>query len=406
MQAATLSRHPVLIVGAGPIGLAAAAKCARRGIEFLVLEAGSEPAWAVRQWQHVRLFSPWEDCFDADAAALLQELNWPIPDRKSYPTGAELIERYLAPLAGHPAIRARLRLNMDVVRYGRCGLDKYSARMRFEMPFIASTAQGEAVPGRALIDASGNWRTPLRLMQAECTSADRIRYGIPDLGSAADHGLVQGKRVLVIGAGHSGMTTILDLAAHNGPERIIWVRRSVSVPGAKVYPEGSGRAALEARAEAAAASGRIETIAGASVSSLRETGFCVTAAGTGPDGRPWAIEADVAFVATGFRPDHSLSDDLWTATDHRWEAPAGLAPLIDPEKHSCNTVPAHGVAELSHPERDFFIVGAKSYGRAPNFALTAGYAQLDSVTEWLQPDRGRRTIAAPAVPAPACRPCP
>ena len=63
-----------------------------------------------------------------------------------------------------------------------------------------------------------------------------------------------------------------------------------------------------------------------------------------------------------------------------------LAPLIDPNLHSCGTVRPHGEAELRQPEKDFYIVGMKSYGRAPTFLLATGYEQARSVVAALAGD--------------------
>lgn len=84
-------KKKVAIVGAGPVGLAAAAHVLGRGMEPIVLEAGPEVAHAVRQWQHVQLFSPWEYNMDKAAQRLLAPTGWNSPDPQSYPTGGELI---------------------------------------------------------------------------------------------------------------------------------------------------------------------------------------------------------------------------------------------------------------------------------------------------------------------------
>lgn len=63
-----------------------------------------------------------------------------------------------------------------------------------------------------------------------------------------------------------------------------------------------------------------------------------------------------------------------------------MAPLIDPNVHSCGSVPPHGAAELAHPEHGFYAIGAKSYGRAPNLLLATGYEQARSVVAELAGD--------------------
>src|SRR5438046_8389391 len=89
----------VAIIGAGPVGLAAAAHVLERGLLPIVLEAGDNVGHAVRQWGHVQLFSPWEYNVDRAAARLLAQTGWNSPEPDQCPTGAELFERYLEPLA-------------------------------------------------------------------------------------------------------------------------------------------------------------------------------------------------------------------------------------------------------------------------------------------------------------------
>ncbi len=103
------------------------------------------------------------------------------------------------------------------------------------------------------------------------------------------------------------------------------------------------------------------------------------------DGR--TLEADVVVPCTGFRPDLDILRELRLNLDPAVEAPVELGPLIDPEFHSCGTVPPHGAKLLAHPDKDFYIVGMKSYGRAPTFLLATGYEQVRSVAAALAGDR-------------------
>src|SRR5690625_7076814 len=90
------------------------------------------------------------------------------------------------------------------------------------------------------------------------------------------------------------------------------------------------------------------------------------------------LVGDAGAGATGFRPGVAMLRELRLDLDPGVEAPSRLAPLIDPEFHSCGTVPAHGADVLAHPEPDFYIAGMKSYGRAPPFLLATGYEQVRS----------------------------
>ena len=95
---------------------------------------------------------------------------------------------------------------------------------------------------------------------------------------------------------------------------------------------------------------------------------------------------DAIAAATGFRPDLDMLREVRLDLDPAVEAPARLAPLIDPNFHSCGTVPPHGEELLRHPDDGFYIVGMKSYGRAPTFLLATGYEQVRSIAAALAGD--------------------
>src|SRR5215212_9571868 len=202
---------PVAVIGAGPVGLAAAAHLLAQGEEPIIFEAGAAAGDNVLAWEHVRLFSPWRYMIDAAARELLTAAgDWVAPDPDIYPTGRELVEGYLAPLAALPAMKSRLRLNARVIQVTRDGLDKMKTEGREDVPF-ALTVQSpdgsqERFLAKAVIDASGTTAMPNPLGAAgvpgigERQLADRIFYGIPDvLGAVRDR--YAGRRVLSSAAG-------------------------------------------------------------------------------------------------------------------------------------------------------------------------------------------------------------
>src|SRR3954470_11139602 len=133
---------PVAVIGAGAVGLAAAAQLPAQGEEPIIFEAGPGAGANVLAWGHVRLFSPWRYMIDAAARNLLTAAgDWRAPDPDLYPTGHELVEGYLAPLAALPAIRSRLRLTTRVIHVTRDGFDKMKTDGRDDAPF-ALTLQG------------------------------------------------------------------------------------------------------------------------------------------------------------------------------------------------------------------------------------------------------------------------
>src|SRR6185312_5753339 len=161
---------PIAIIGAGPVGLAAAANLVERGLTPLVFEAGGRVGAAFRQWGHIRLFSPWRHNIDPASRRLLEPQGWTEPRLSSLPYGADLVEQYLAPLAVLPAIASALRLSTTVTAVSRAGMDKTHSRGRDGRPFLVRTRAADGTTTdhrvRAVIDTSGTWTQPNPVGQA------------------------------------------------------------------------------------------------------------------------------------------------------------------------------------------------------------------------------------------------
>src|SRR3981081_1645243 len=133
----------VAIIGAGPVGLAAAAHVLERGLRPVVLEAGDSIGHAVRQWGHVQLFSPWEYNIDRAAARLLASTGWNSPEPDLYPTGNEVLERYLEPLANNTALRTHIHTSSRVTDISRVGFDKLKSKGRDAAPVETRYQKGQ-----------------------------------------------------------------------------------------------------------------------------------------------------------------------------------------------------------------------------------------------------------------------
>ena len=390
----------VAIIGGGPVGLAAAAHLLERGLRPIVLEAGSEPAHAVRQWQHVQLFSPWEYNVDKAAERLLSSTGWNSPDPHVYPTGAELLDRYLGPLATKTPLKDVIWTSSRVTAVSRLGFDKAKTRGRENAPFEIRYQNGkgpEMLRADAVIDVSGTWSSPNPAGAnglpaiGEGEAQSRISYGIPDV-LGRDRARFAGQTVGVLGAGHSAIGTLTDLVtlAHQVPGTdVIWLLRGNDP--AKAFGGGSNdkllaRGELGAHFASLVASGQVKVEAGFPVTkiALVDDRLQVTA-GSSCCGRH--ILVDELVVATGFRPDFSFLSEVRLGLDPAIEAPVALAPLIDPNEHSCGTVRPHGARELQQDEPGFYIAGMKSYGRAPTFLMITGYEQVRSITADIAGDR-------------------
>ncbi len=391
---------PVAVVGAGPVGLAAAARLVERGLTPLVLEKAPAVGAALRAWGHVRVFSPWVYNIDGAARALLEAAGWREPDPAALPTGADLVRDYLEPLAAHPAIAPHLVLGATVTAITRDGLDKMRSAGREAAPFSVRWRDADGRDhrrrARAVIDASGTWFQPNPMgadglpVPGETENADRIAYGIPDVLGAGRAAYAR-RRVLVVGSGHSAIHVALDLLslARTSPgTEVVWALCRAGIDrllGGGLNDQLPERGALGLAAKEAIAAGRIEMLAPFAADRIERSGAGLVVTGT-VAGLARRIAVDRIVVATGMRPDLGMLRELRVSLDPSTEAPPALSPLIDPNLHSCGTVPPHGAAELAHPEPGFYIAGSKSYGRAPTFLMATGYEQVRSIVAMIAGD--------------------
>jgi len=382
---------PVAIIGAGPVGLAAAARLIEAGLTPLILERGSSVGQSLLEWGHVRVFSPWRYNIDDAAQRLLEATNWAVPPLDKLPTGREIVEHYLVPLSQLTGIANGLKTNATVTAVSRHGIDKVSTTGRDAAPFLVRYNDGDGdhdVLARAVIDASGTWSQPnpmglsgLPIIGERSTA--QISYGIPDVSGERRADFI-GKRTLVVGSGHSAINValaLLELQQDDPATEVLWALRHHGVErllGGGLNDQLPERGALGLAAKNAMDDGRLTMLTSFAASRISRSGGNV-AVSAKAGGKDVDLVVDQIVVATGFRPDFSFLRELRIEIDPAVEAPPALAPLIDPNLHSCGDVPPHGVVELMHPEKDFYIVGSKSYGRAPTFLMKTGYEQARSV---------------------------
>ena len=399
VRAPRLDGLPVAIIGAGPIGLAAAAHLLERGIDFVVFEAGASVAASMAAWGHTRLFSPWSLLIDGAAERMLRSTgDWTSPDPDSLPTGSEVIRDYLAPLSELAEIKKRIRYSATVTAVSREGMDRTRSAGRAGRPFVLRIRDESGttdLAARAVIDASGTYSNPNHLSSSGLDPLgwndvkDAVTHALPDV-LGRDRGRFARRSILVVGAGHSAANTLLALSRLASSEpgtSITWAIRNPSAARVSSSDDDqlAARATLGSAVESLVASGLIDKVDSFEIDSLRRDEGDVVVVGRRA-GERVELRVDVVVNATGFRPDLEMLREVRLALDEVVEAPRLLAPLIDPNVHSCGTVEPHGFLELEHPERDFFIAGMKSYGRAPTFLLATGYEQVRSIAARLAGD--------------------
>jgi hypothetical protein len=359
----------------------------------------------------VRLFSPWDLDASPRARARLAAAGRPVPEGAECPTGAELVERLLVPLAELPVIASNLRIGARVVEVSRDGLvksDEIGTGKRAERPFrlLVEDASGRERIERAdvVLDCTGTWSSPNRLGdggipapgERAAEASGLIQRYPPDLADAAEAERWAGRTVLVAGAGHSAQTAVRDLAALAAGRpgtRVIWALRGEAPAWGRVaddpLPE---RARLAAAAEALAggSSPVVEARRGVVVESLEPAGdrLRVTlrrraANGAGP-GAVETVEVDRVLSLTGYAGDHRLYRQLQVHECYATSGPMKLsAALLGSGSGAgggdCLAQPSHGADVLVNPEPGFYLLGSKSYGRNTTFLMRAGWQQVDDV---------------------------
>lgn len=427
-----LAALPVAIIGAGPVGLAAAADLRERGIDCIVFEAGAAAGSAIALWGHTRLFSPWRYLTSAASVRLLEPTGWVAPDPDVVPSGDELLADYVRPLAA--VLSDRVRFNAQVTAVSRQGMDRTRSANRAATPFVlrveTDVGTHDAL-ARAVIDTSGTYSTPNPLTASGLDLVPRAHddsalqkhlvHALPDV-LGTERSRFAGRHTVVVGAGHSAANTLLalaDLASAEAGTTISWLIRTATP--VRVYggddDELAARASLGSRVQALVTSGQVALITGFEIDDLALTPDPVTVSTTGPRNLPGSgsgdarialigrrggvsarLEADLVVAATGFRPDLAMLREIRLSLDEIVEAPRLLAPLIDPNLHSCGTVPAHGVDVLTHPEPNFYLAGMKSFGRAPTFLLATGYEQVRSIADELAGNRAAARLVTLVLP--------
>lgn len=386
-----------VVIGAGPVGIDAALAALELGLDVRLLEAGPSVATNVRDWAHVRLFTPWEMLISTRMSAALHHGGHARP-MGAPPTGADLVRQVLEPIAEGEFLSARVRYGARVVSVGREGLLKHEeigTGVRGRCPFriLVTGPDGEEWIEEAdlVFDCTGTWGNPNSLGaggvpapgESGCAA---IARSIPDVATDPD---LQGRRILVVGGGHSAMTTVRDLGrlAREWPDtRVYWALRGEA---STLSPDPTDPLPLRrALVEEVAAVVRgeappVELIQGVEVEAVREVGDGTHVTLRSGDGVSRHLPVDRIFSLTGSVGDREIYRQLQVHECYATQGPMKLAAalLAAGAGADCLDQVSHGAQALANPEPGFYILGAKSYGRNNTFLLRVGYDQVTEVFE-------------------------
>ena len=378
----------VVVIGAGPMGIAAAIGAFDRGHDVTVLERGEVGA-SLRTWGPTRFFSPLHMNVSARMRELLGDA---MPDADALLTGPEYADRVLVPLVAREPLRGRVHLGRNVIAVGRRGLTRtdYAGHpLRAERPFRVLCADDETFEAEVVLDASGGLTVPRPIGAGGLPARGESRLArrpIRTLGALASlrHEL-RGRTVFVLGDGHSAANAIafLEELARDDPSlRVVWAMRSANRrPCEEVFndplPE---RASVVARANALAEAPphflRVERRA--MIESVAQNNGHAVVALTGNR----IVEVDYLAAFTGYRPDGSFLSELTVEISPVTEGGARLYRAVS-NVTDCLMVPRVQREDLQSGEPGFFFVGSRAYGRSNGFLLKTGLLQLETILDSL-----------------------
>ena len=375
----------VIVIGAGPMGIAAAIGALDRGCDVIVLERGDVGA-SLRTWGGTRFFSP----LHMNLSARMRELlGASTPDPNALLTGSEYADLVLAPLVEREPLLGRVRTRHNVIAVGRRGLTRndYAGHpLRAERPFRVLCDNDETFDAEVVLDASGGFVVPRPIgagglpARGESRMARRPIRTLGELMSVGDE--LRGKRVLVVGDGHSAANAIGWLADRS--VNIVWAVRNANRRPCEEVPNDPlpERRAVVERANDLASDPppflRIERRA--MIESVAQNNGHVAVSLSGNR----VVETDLIAAFTGYRPDGRFLSELALEISPVTEGGARLYRAISCIT-DCLSVPNVKPEDLQTGEDGFWFVGSRAYGRSRTFLLQTGLAQLEVMLDAIAP---------------------
>jgi thioredoxin reductase len=391
----------IAIIGAGPIGLEAALYALHLQFTPTIYERG-RLGEHVRRWGHVRLFSP----FGINTTPLGRTAILHANPKHEFPsdaeclTGKEHLAAYCDPLAQTPDLKKFLKIETQVLAVGRrcflkgdtIGQDK-RAKEPFRLLVRDNKGKERSEEADVVLDCSGvygqhrwcgNGGIPA---MGELSAEQNISYGLEDVLGEKKNAFA-GKNILVIGSGFSAATTVCNLAtiAEKSPETwVIWLARgSNTAPMRRIFDDPlkeRDRLAVRANTLATRGEGNVEFHGQALIEAIEfggpDKGFRVSGS---VGGKPQTWDVDRIIANVGYSPDTSLYRELQIHECFATLGPMKLAAALEKQAgNDCLTIASRGPEALRNPEPNFYILGAKSYGRNAHFLLRNGFDQVRDV---------------------------
>jgi hypothetical protein len=389
-------RRRLAVIGAGPLGLEAGLRGVQRGWDVTVLEKGPVGNHCL-QWGHVQLFTELRDNVSSSVRDLLPDL----PDPSAVLTGRQFVDHVLQPLAQSPPLKGAVQEHTEVLAVARRRARKTALPghpLRLDRPFqmlIRSAAGEHTMEVDAVLDASGvygtaNWAGESGIpCVGEREAGTAIVRRLPDI-MGQERSAWAGKDVLVVGSGHSAATALvwLEQTRREGtPTRVHWV---VNTDRARPCDEVSNDPLPARRSTVMQANDLAERppegwriYRRSALLSLRKRDGEAWTAEVGRREAPQSCRVDRVLSLTGYRPDTSLLEELQIHLSPVTGGAGALARSLMDIK-DCLSPVMISPESLASGEKNFFLVGHKSYGRLNNFLMRTGREQLDAIFRLLK----------------------
>lgn len=354
----------VLIIGAGPIGLALASRLKLANVAFLILEKGHSVGSNILDWGHVNLFTNWAESVDKLSEQLLNKNGIEINTTDSNPSGSDFVNHYLAKLASIiPDYQIQYNSEVMSVQYNE-----------LESEFAINYSHNsiiKKVNSKYVFDASGTWQNPTSLVKSQAQYQDFICSGIPDMMYVQT--LEKASKVAIVGSGHSAMNSILQLSKRKDLE-LLWIIRS-SQPRFGLSKVGGKSRKLENQIESLINNDDLTLVCGFQLDKIQIVNQKLQLESYNEEHLS-GIHKVISNI--GSSPNHNLLKNINLNLDEKYAAPLDLSVKINPSLHSCDMV-SFNLEDTLVTESNYFLIGSKTFGKASNFLLSKGYRILDQI---------------------------